>query len=175
MARVSSKDPLDKFRWIVEVDGFSRLGFTSVEVPSVSINVKNYAEGGSHLFPRKIIDGVTYSPIVLQRGATSDRSFHEWAAGFIDLLHNVEGVAGYRRNLVIKHLDRLGRVVREYRIYDAFPSEYKPASDFAADSDDTYSLERITLEYESFEVIVPGQENNAFNIKDLAKRLIRGI
>jgi hypothetical protein len=48
MARPSTKDPLDKFRWSVEIDGFTRLGFASCETPSVSFNINKYPEGGKY-------------------------------------------------------------------------------------------------------------------------------
>lgn len=184
MARPSNKDPLDKFRWSVSIDGFTRLGFAAVEVPTVSVTTNAYPEGGAHLFPRQIVDSVSYKPITLTRGVTSDKSFHEWAVMFIDLVRGFQelpkGVNGpanpaseYRRNVVIQHLDRAGRAVRTYTLYNAFPIEYQPASDFSADGDDTYSMEKLVLAYESFDVQTLGQDNNPFSVKDVAKRLIR--
>lgn len=181
MARPSSKDPLDKFRWAVSIDGFSRLGFSSVEVPSMSIKTTSFAEGGNHMFPKQIVDSVEYKPVTLTRGVTSDRSFHEWAIGCINILldrdirrvTNVEEVGEYRRDITIDHLDRAGRVVRSYKLYNAFPIEYTPASDFLADGDDTYSMEKLVLTYESFEVVTNGQDDNPFSIKDITKRLLR--
>jgi len=88
MARSAAQDPLDKFRWNVQIDGFSKLGFSSVSVPSYSITTQSYPEGGAHLTPRKIIDSIEYSPIVLSRGVTNDTSFNKWATGFFDLVTN---------------------------------------------------------------------------------------
>jgi phage tail-like protein len=79
MARPSAKDPLDKFRWTVKIEGFTRLGFTSCGVPSVSYNTRKYPEGGNHLFPKQIIDSVEYKPVTLTRGVTADQSFSDWA------------------------------------------------------------------------------------------------
>jgi len=176
MARSSNKDPLDKFRWKVDIDGFSRLGFTSVQVPSVNISTNSYAEGGSHLFPKKIIDSVRYEPVILLRGVTSDKSFNEWAKSYFNLLLSPsEPAVSYRKDVTIEHLDRAGRSVRTYTLYGAFPIEYKPASDFSSDGDDTVSIEKLTLEYESFEVKVLGQDNTIVDtISDVTKRLIRG-
>ena len=53
MARISTKDPLDKFRWSVEIEGFDRLGFASCETPSMTISTNKYHEGGNHLFPKR--------------------------------------------------------------------------------------------------------------------------
>jgi len=78
MARPIQKDPLDRFRWIVQIDGFTRVGFTSCSVPGITYNTRAYAEGGAHLFPKQIIDSVNYKPVILTRGVTSDQSFNDW-------------------------------------------------------------------------------------------------
>jgi phage tail-like protein len=184
MARPSSKDPLDKFRWSVTIDDFTRLGFASCETPSVSINTQSYAEGGSHLFPRKIIDSVEYRPVTLQRGVTSDLNFHQWAIMYLELVRgkrdNDSGFppGSYRKTVQIDHMDRAGRVAKRYILYNAFPIEYKPASDFAADADDTMSMEKLVLAYESFEVIRDPNgsgSTNPFDIRDVVKRGINRL
>lgn len=197
MARVGSKDPLDKFRWAVSIDGFSKLGFASCDVPSVSINTKSYAEGGAHLYPRKIVDSVEYAPVTFTRGVTTDKSFHDWirqvfelikgiSAEELQLLEQQSGVLGsaaydraapleYRRKVTIHHLDRQSRIIRTYVLHNAFPIEYKPASDFAADGDDLLSMEKLVLTYESFEVITNSRDANPFDARDVAKRLFKRI
>lgn len=85
MARPTEKDPLDKFRWTVKIEGFTRVGFTQCGVPAISYNTRSYAEGGKHLFPKKIIDSVEYKPVTLSRGVTTDQSFSNWARQAIEL------------------------------------------------------------------------------------------
>lgn len=62
----------------------------------------------------------------------------------------------YRRDVKIEHIDRSGNVQVIYYLYNAFPSEYKPASDFDAKADGEVSIETLTLEYEGFEVKYTG-------------------
>lgn len=88
MARTATLDPLDKFRWTVRIDGFSKVGFTSVTTPEYAIQTKEYAEGGAHLTPRQVIDSISYKPVTLARGATADTSFNKWATAFYDLVTN---------------------------------------------------------------------------------------
>lgn len=174
MARTGAKDPLDKFRWAVSIDGFGKLGFTSCDVPSVSINTKSYPEGGAHLFPRKIVDSVEYSPVTLTRGVTTDKSFHLWALQIFQKLDlNISPPIEYRRQVKIHHLDRQSRIIKTYVLHNAFPIEYKPASDFASDGDDTLSMEKLVLTYESFEVITNERDANPFDTRDVFKRLIK--
>lgn len=190
MARVSSKDPLDKFRWIVEIDGFVKLGFASCEVPSVSINAQAYPEGGAHLFPRKIVDSIEYKPVSLQRGVTANSDFHKWATQHMEfvtgfkLINNPDGTQdkvdsdNYRKDIKIHHVDRAGRKIKTYTLYQAFPIEYKPASDFDASADDGISMERLVLTYESFSVdVMDGAESqpSPFDPSDILKRVVKRL
>lgn len=192
MARPSTKDPLDKFRWMVEIDGFTRSGFTICETPSVSINTQKYIEGGNHLFPRQIVDSVEYRPVALERGVSLDMNFHKWAKSSFELVSGTResytspllGTANpeqisvgtpvdYRRDVIISHLNRQNDIVKQYILYNAFPIEYRPASDFGSDLDDTLSMERLVLAYESFEVVVINEDTNPIDPTDLIKRIIR--
>lgn len=199
MARPSSKDPLDKFRWAVSIDGFTRLGFTQCDVPSLTIQTKKYPEGGAHLTPRQIVDSVEYKPVTLVRGVTADTSFHDWAVQFMEVVKGKiqqeerPGISipfefgggqvpaqkdtyaplSYRRDVKIYHLNREGQVVKTYTLYNAFPVEYEPASQFSSDGDDMLSMEKLVLAYESFSVESNSRDNNPFDVRDVGKRLIR--
>jgi len=221
MARPSSKDPLDRFRWSISIEGFTRMGFTSCDVPSYTINTKKYAEGGAHLFPRQIVDTIDYKPVTLSRGVSNDTSFHDWAIQFIELIQaetvrdtrsstvshqppidipiefgtnsfngsgqTVPGITTvdrsgevqgnpaeeYRRDVIINHLNRSGQIVKTYRLYNAFPIEYSPASSFSADGDDVLSMEKLTLAYESFDVVSNKTDSNPFDIRGAFKRLVK--
>lgn len=199
MARPSSKDPLDKFRWAISIDGFTRMGFTQCDVPSVSIQTKKYPEGGAHLTPRQIVDGVEYKPVSLTRGVTADTSFHDWAIQFMEVVKgkvqqeertgvtipiefgggsvppskDIYAPLSYRRDVKIHHLNREGQAVKTYTLINAFPIEYEPASSFSSDGDDMLSMEKLTLAYESFTVESAQTDNNPFDIRDVGKRLIR--
>lgn len=93
MARPSTRDPLDKFRWTVSIEGFTKVGFTAVSTPKYTITNRKYAEGGAHLTPRKIVDTIEYKPVILTRGVTNDTSFNKWATGFMDVVRNRNGAA----------------------------------------------------------------------------------
>lgn len=88
MARSAVRDPMSKFSWIITIEGFSRLGFTKSGTPKYNVATREYKEGGSHLNPKLIVDGVSYAPITLERGVTNDTSFSKWASGMWDLIQN---------------------------------------------------------------------------------------
>ena len=174
MARSEIQDPLDKFRWVVSIDDFTRAGFTSCQTPSMSATTHNYPEGGAHLSPRQIINTVEYLPVTFERGVTSDTSFNKWVTGHFDLVQNSQGFDGggvlglnpvasfagdgesYRKTVSIKHVDRVGQVIVEYILYGAHVVGYKPASDFNSTDDEGFSMEMITVAYDTFDVRYAG-------------------
>jgi len=184
MARPSLKDPLDKFRWSIEISEFSgKAGFTNVSTPAYEIVTTEYAEGGAHLHPRQIIDSISYKPITLSRGVTGNLDFHRWASKPFAAL-NAKGEFGesenyvtsdYRTTVTIKHLARDGTVVKVYTLYNAVPVEYEVASDFDSGADDAVSLERLVIRYEGFDVESQEQERNPFSPADIVKRLTRNL
>lgn len=70
----------------------------------------------------------------------------------------------FRRDVKIEHVNGVGQVEVAYFLYNAFVINYKPASDFDASSDDTVSIESITLGYDSFEVKYSGIAGTAANL-----------
>lgn len=179
MARPSSKDPLDKFRWSITIDGFTRLGFASCDVPGYSVQTKPYPEGGQHLFPKQIVDSVTFKPVTLTRGVTADLSFHSWATQALIIARGVtsdgKSPLEARRNVTIKHLNRKGETVKAYTLINAMPIEYEVASGFSSDADDMLSMEKLVLTYESFTVDSAERDSNPLDPRDIIKRMIRRI
>lgn len=66
-----------------------------------------------------------------------------------EIVYNIDQ---YRRDVIIKHLSRTGKIVKIYTLKNCLPIEYKPASDFDASADSEVSVEKLVLKYESFEV-----------------------
>lgn len=61
----------------------------------------------------------------------------------------------YRREVKIEHYNRSGQVIVVYTLYNAYPVEYVPASDFGS-MDDEVSMETLVLAYEGFDVKYTG-------------------
>lgn len=204
MARSALLDPLDKFRWIVEIEGFTRNGFTKCSTPEYRVQERKYSEGGNHLNPLSIVNSIDYSPVTLERGVTNDTSFAKWASGAFDLVQNNQALSSsssgelinndgafptfnaevfaetvgniispsvvpsytpsgssdypfsYRRDVRIKHINRLGQTEVLYTLYRAYPIVYKPASNFDAEDDNGMSVELLVLAYEGFDVKYSG-------------------
>lgn len=133
MARSSALDPLDKFRFIVTIDGFTKSGFMQCSTPSYSITSKEYPEGGAHLHPKSVVDKMSYAPITLTRGTTKDNSFSKWASQVFDLITNdktyTEGKEGPA--LINAALSAIGAGStdiakgRKLKSHDSYPFSYR--------------------------------------------------
>lgn len=195
MARPSTNDVLDKFRFSVQIEGFTRAGFTQVEAPAVSLSTLEYHEGGNHLNPRQILDKASFRPITLQRGVTDNADFLLWLT---DVYNRISGggnsttqgvnpndnvnnrwsaTTAFGRDVTISHLDRGGRVIKTYTLFSAFPVEFQPASDFAADGDDSFSIEKLVLKYEGLAVNINTNNGllSSLDVTDITKRLTRNL
>jgi phage tail-like protein len=167
----------------------------------MTVRTNTYLEGGNHLVPKEIIDSVELKPVTLIRGVTADLSFHGWAKQFIEVhrgridqadrpsaqvpvlpgdfggevpvQQDIYAPLSFRKDVIISHLNREGKPVKTYTLFNAIPVEYEPASTFTSDGDDMLSMEKLTLKYESFSVTSNNIDNNPFDVRDVAKRLIR--
>lgn len=92
MARSSLAEPLDKYRWKVIIDGFTRAGFVRCNTPSFRMSNHSYPEGGAHLNPRQIMNSIEYPPVTFERGVTPDTSFNKWATGLFDVIQDNDGL-----------------------------------------------------------------------------------
>lgn len=70
----------------------------------------------------------------------------------------------YRRDVKIEHSNRAGQVIVVYTLYNAYPIDYTPASDFNATDDNEVSMESLVLSYEGFDVRYTGIAGLAGNI-----------
>lgn len=105
MARSSTKDPVEKFRFkvsVLSVDAsltgavetiaafsapnndlkklaiLSRAGFSEVQLPKVNITEISYRENIDNQRFSKIPGLVKYDPVTLRRGVTRSRDFYDW-------------------------------------------------------------------------------------------------
>ncbi len=159
MARVQSRDPLQKFRFHAEAylndgtDGLkytdesgAQAGFNSITVPELTIEAVEYKEG-TDTYKRRYPGAPTWSDtITLSRGvAKRDTVFYSW------IVDKVLGGLEYRADMTIYHFHRDGNKdiskARLYTCYEAFPARVKLADDLDATGSDV-SLQEIDINYE---------------------------
>lgn len=146
----SSQKYYQKWRFRVLVDGIPGEAFFRKAGPlEAEVAVAEY-KGGGAIIPHKEAASGKFPPITLERGSTDDLFLYNWFKNVLNAVSNSgEEQSGYKRNITIFQLDRIGNVVKEYNITDAFIVKYT-AGDWDGTSDD-FNLNVIEIEYAFFE------------------------
>jgi len=145
------RDPYRNFKFRVRWDGKVVAGISKISALRRTTEVIEHREGGEPNLDR-VSPGITkFEPIVLERGVTHDTAFEEWA----NLVFNMQGDAAmslkhYRKDIVIELLNLQGHVVKAFRVYRCWVSEYQALPDLDANAR-TVAIERLVLENEGWE------------------------
>ena len=140
-----------KFKYVVEIDGFTYAGFQKCSELSVEVANVQYFEGGS-LIPNKSPGRLTFADVTLERGATRDHDLFDW---FQDVAITSSGLGlpdvVYKRNLDIVQQDRDGVTLRRWTLVRAWPVKFV-AGEWDNESDENV-IESVTLTYDFFELV----------------------
>ncbi len=139
-----------RYRFRVEIDGVSRMGFREVLGLGVDVGVLEYREGTDVLPGNRLEPGLCrFGPLVLRYGVFSggagkvNRELWEWAR------QSVEGTV-QKKNIAVVVLDRRGNEVVRYRLSNAWPSSWRV---LGLDAHATGPLiEELTIQYEQIDV-----------------------
>jgi len=71
-------DPFANYDFLVEIEGITTAGFSECYGLAAEVDVIEYREGGDIHTVRKIPGLARYSPIVLKRGISQDKSLWTW-------------------------------------------------------------------------------------------------
>ena len=140
-----------KFKFIIEIDGFTSSGWNKCSELSSELGVVAYREGGS-LIPDKSPGLMSFTDVTLERGATVDRNAFDWFKEVADAANN--GGSGlvdpnFKRNLDIVQLDRDGSEVRRYRLQGAWPNKFV-AGEWDNEAEENV-IEMLTLVFDFFD------------------------
>jgi phage tail-like protein len=114
-------EPLNKFRFLVEIDGIATAGFSEVYVGTSTTEIVEYREGSDQLTTVRKLSGLTkYGNIVLERGLDASMDLFNWyksiVAGQID---------ANRRAVAIVVLGDDGTPRARFNIVRAWPTRYR--------------------------------------------------
>ena len=117
-----------KFKFIVEVDGFTSAGFSTCSELAMELGKVEYREGGA-LIPNKSPGLASFDDVTLERGATKDLDMFTW----MKLVANIAAGSGlidetYKRDFDIIQQDRDGSVLREWNQTKAWPMRFVAGS-----------------------------------------------
>lgn len=146
-----------KFAVSVEQNYFDRVAFQKVTGLKSSVEVVEYREGNMPDRMEKFAGMMTYDAVTLERGISNDDDFNKWMKEVCDVLSGGQGnlppgsgaldigAASYRKDITITLYNKSGQPAKEYKLLDAFPSEYT-VGDFDASSNDVV-ISSLTIQH----------------------------
>lgn len=145
-------DPYRNFKFQVLWDQRVVAGVSKVSALKRSTEVVSHREGNDISTARHSPGASSFEAITLERGVSFDPAFQEWA----NLVYSAEGDAGvslknFRKDIVINLLNLQGTVVRSYRVYRCWPSEYTALPELDANAN-AVAIQMLVLQNEGWEL-----------------------
>jgi phage tail-like protein len=119
-------DPYRNYKFEVEINGFTRAGFSLVSGLTETTEDITYREGGENETPHHLPGQTSYGDVTFSRGLSTDEDFPNWKKEIFDLDRS-KGQQGdnesFRRDVVVKLKDKSGAAVKQWTILRAWPKE----------------------------------------------------
>ncbi|MGH1439645.1 MAG: phage tail protein [Cellvibrionaceae bacterium] len=144
-------DPYKNFKFRVIVGGRVVAGVSKVSALKRSTMPIEHRDGGSNSHSLLSPSTWAFEPITLERGITHDTEFEEWS----NLSFSVSGDAqmslkNFRKDIVINLLNAQDVVVKAFKVYRCWVSEYQVLPELDANGD-AIAIESIVLQNEGWE------------------------
>ena len=137
-------DPFRNFRFLVQVDGIERAGFSDVVFGNAATEIIEYREGTDLPVMRKLSGLTRYGTIQLRWGITDSRELYDWHREIV-----ASGAGTLRRNMTILLLGDDGAEKSRWEVANAWPVRYDPP-DFSA-RESRVAIEMLEIVHEGFE------------------------
>jgi phage tail-like protein len=136
-------DPYRGSRYLLEIDGITRAGFSECSIPDTSQDPIEYREGNELPTVRKIPGLIKYGNLSFKWGITDDAmELYEWR---VQVEQGKMGDA--RRNIAVVILDEEGNPKSRWEFAEAWPTKYD-APDLNATGSDI-AIETLEIAHES--------------------------
>jgi phage tail-like protein len=146
-------DPYKNFKFRVKWDGRYVAGVSKITALRRSTDVVTHREGGDPSAEHKSPGLTKFDAITLERGVTHDTAFEEWANKVWHLgagLGAEVSLKDFRKDILIELHNEAGQLVKAFKVYRCWPSEYRALPDLDAGAD-AVAIESLTLENEGWE------------------------
>ena len=153
--RAEVMDPLLNFKFIVSWDNTPVAGVSKVGGLTRSTEVVSHREGGAPQSPRQIPGQTTFGPVTLERGIILDQLFEQWAnkVWFYEntgKLGEEVSLQDFRKDIDIELCNQAGQVVRKYKVFNCWPSEFHALPELDANGNGV-AIESLTLQNEGWQ------------------------
>lgn len=145
-------DPYRNFKFQVIWDQRIVAGVSKVGALKRSTELVSHREGNDVSTPRHSPGRTSFEAISLERGVSFDPEFMAWA----NLVYSTEGdgavsLRNFRKDLTINMLNLQGVVVKSYRVFRCWPSEYTALPEMDANAN-AIAIEMLTIQNEGWEL-----------------------
>lgn len=144
-------DPYKAFKFRIKWDGRYVAGVSRIGALKRTTEPVKHREGGDPSTQRLSPSTWSFDPIQLERGVTHDPEFEAWS----NLVYSSDGDAAislknFRKDVIIELLNEQGTVVKAYKVYRAWVSEYQALPELDANGN-AVAIEQMTLQNEGWE------------------------
>jgi len=144
-------DPYKNFKFRVKWDGRYVAGVAKCSALKRTVEVVKHREGNDPSTARHMPAAISFESITLERGVTHDDEFEKWA----NLVYNVGelgviSLKGFRKDVIIELLNENSVVVKAYKVYSCWVSEYQAMPELDANAN-AVAIEMMKLENEGWE------------------------
>jgi phage tail-like protein len=144
-------DPYKNYMFRVKWDGRYVAGISKVSALKRTTEVVSHREGGDPSTPRHSPAGSRFEAITLERGVTHDPEFENWA----NMVYSVDAgvvvsLKNFRKDIIIELMNEAGQVVKAYKVFRAWVSEYQAMPELDANAN-AHAIETIVLQNEGWE------------------------
>jgi phage tail-like protein len=142
-------DPYKNFKFRVMWDGKYIPGISRISSLKRSTDPIAYREGTTPGFSILSPGTWRFDPVTLERGITHDTAFEDWANLSFQVSGNMS-LKDFRKDITLELLNEQGVVVKVFRVYRCWVSEYQVLPVLEANAS-SVAIESITLENEGWE------------------------
>ena len=145
-------DPYRSFKFHVIWDQRVVAGISKVSALKRSTEVVSHREGNDISTARHSPGASSFEAITLERGVSHDPEFMNWT----NLVYNTEGdgamsLRNFRKDIMINLLNLQGVVVRSYRVFRCWTSEYTALPELDANGN-AIAIESLVVQNEGWEL-----------------------
>jgi phage tail-like protein len=147
-------DLYKQFKFRVKWDERYVAGISSMSALSCHTEVVEHRDGGEPNITRQSPGTTIFEPIILERGITRDDEFEKWANKvwrFSNSMGRDVSLMDFRKDVVIELYSKAGQLVKAFKVYRCWPSEYVALSDLNANGEAGVTFDSITLQNEGWE------------------------
>jgi len=142
-------DPYKNFKFRVKWDGNYVAGVSKISCLKRSTDPIVHREGSEPSISRLSPGTWRFEPITLERGITHDSEFENWANLSFQFSDSMS-LKNFRKDIIIELLNEQGVVVKVFKVYRCWVSEYQVLPILEANAS-SVAIETITLENEGWE------------------------